>query len=43
LQYSFDALAQTILAFTDVLDLQRYALYVFDFAANIQWESQIRV
>lgn len=32
-QYSFDALAQTILAFTDALSLQRYALYVFDYGA----------
>jgi pimeloyl-ACP methyl ester carboxylesterase len=32
-QYSFDALAQTILAFTDALQLKRYALYVFDYGA----------
>ena len=32
-QYSFDALAQTILAFTDALHLTRYALYVFDYGA----------
>ncbi len=31
--YSFDALAKTILAFTDALRLQRYALYVFDYGA----------
>ncbi len=31
--YSFDALADTILAFTDALDLKRYALYVFDYGA----------
>jgi pimeloyl-ACP methyl ester carboxylesterase len=31
--YSFDALAQTILAFTDALRLERYALYVFDYGA----------
>jgi pimeloyl-ACP methyl ester carboxylesterase len=31
--YSFDALAKTILAFTDVLKLTRYALYVFDYGA----------
>src|SRR5262249_37912171 len=30
-RYSFDALAQTMLAFTDALGLQRYALYVFDY------------
>jgi pimeloyl-ACP methyl ester carboxylesterase len=32
-RYTFDALAQTILAFTDALRLQRYALYVFDYGA----------
>ena len=32
-QYSFDALARTILAFTDALHLTRYALYVFDYGA----------
>jgi pimeloyl-ACP methyl ester carboxylesterase len=32
-QYSFDALARTILAFTDALHLSRYALYVFDYGA----------
>jgi pimeloyl-ACP methyl ester carboxylesterase len=32
-KYSFDALAKTILAFTDALDLKRYALYVFDYGA----------
>jgi pimeloyl-ACP methyl ester carboxylesterase len=32
-RYTFDALAGTILAFTDALDLQRYALYVFDYGA----------
>lgn len=32
-KYSFDALAQTILAFTDALRLNRYALYVFDYGA----------
>lgn len=31
--YTFDALAQTILAFTDALRLQRYTLYVFDYGA----------
>jgi uncharacterized protein (DUF302 family) len=31
--YSFDALAQTVLAFTDALGLKRYALYVFDYGA----------
>jgi pimeloyl-ACP methyl ester carboxylesterase len=34
-RYSFDALAQTMLAFTDALKLKRYALYVFDYGAPI--------
>jgi pimeloyl-ACP methyl ester carboxylesterase len=32
-RYTFDALAGTMLAFTDALDLKRYALYVFDYGA----------
>jgi pimeloyl-ACP methyl ester carboxylesterase len=32
-KYSFDALAHTVEAFTDVLDLNRYAIYVFDYGA----------
>jgi pimeloyl-ACP methyl ester carboxylesterase len=32
-RYTFEALAQTILAFTDALHLPRYALYVFDYGA----------
>jgi pimeloyl-ACP methyl ester carboxylesterase len=32
-RYSFDALAHTMLAFTDALGLDRYALYVFDYGA----------
>jgi pimeloyl-ACP methyl ester carboxylesterase len=32
-KYSFDALAETVLAFTDALQLKRYALYVFDYGA----------
>lgn len=32
-QYSFDALARTVLAFTDVLGIKHYALYVFDYGA----------
>jgi pimeloyl-ACP methyl ester carboxylesterase len=32
-KYTFDALAKTILAFTDALHLKRYALYVFDYGA----------
>jgi pimeloyl-ACP methyl ester carboxylesterase len=32
-KYTFDALAETILAFTDALELKKYALYVFDYGA----------
>jgi pimeloyl-ACP methyl ester carboxylesterase len=32
-KYTFDALAQTIVAFTEALRLKRYALYVFDYGA----------
>jgi pimeloyl-ACP methyl ester carboxylesterase len=32
-KYTFDALAGTIEAFTDALELKRYALYVFDYGA----------
>ena len=32
-KYTFDALAKTILAFTDALHLKHYALYVFDYGA----------
>jgi pimeloyl-ACP methyl ester carboxylesterase len=32
-KYSFDALALTVAAFTDALNLKRYALYVFDYGA----------
>jgi pimeloyl-ACP methyl ester carboxylesterase len=32
-KYSFDSLAKTMLAFTDALQLKRYALYVFDYGA----------
>ena len=31
--YSFDALADTVEAFTDALGLNRYAMYVFDYGA----------
>jgi pimeloyl-ACP methyl ester carboxylesterase len=31
--YTFDAIAQTILSFTDALRLKSYALYVFDYGA----------
>jgi pimeloyl-ACP methyl ester carboxylesterase len=32
-RYSFDALARTLLAFTEALHLKHYALYVFDYGA----------
>jgi pimeloyl-ACP methyl ester carboxylesterase len=32
-KYTFDSLANTILAFTDALHLKRYALYIFDYGA----------
>jgi pimeloyl-ACP methyl ester carboxylesterase len=32
-KYTFDALANTMLAFTDALQLKSYALYVFDYGA----------
>jgi pimeloyl-ACP methyl ester carboxylesterase len=32
-KYTFDALAHTMQAFTDALNLKRYALYVFDYGA----------
>jgi len=32
-KYTFDALANTLLAFTDAMHLERYALYVFDYGA----------
>jgi pimeloyl-ACP methyl ester carboxylesterase len=32
-KYTFDALAHTMQAFTDTLNLKRYALYVFDYGA----------
>jgi pimeloyl-ACP methyl ester carboxylesterase len=32
-QYTFDALAHTLLAFTNALHLEHYALYVFDYGA----------
>jgi pimeloyl-ACP methyl ester carboxylesterase len=32
-KYTFDALAESISAFTDALSLKRYALYVFDYGA----------
>ncbi len=32
-KYSFDSLAKTMVAFTEALQLQKYALYVFDYGA----------
>jgi len=32
-KYTFDSLAQTIGAFTEALQLKKYALYVFDYGA----------
>jgi pimeloyl-ACP methyl ester carboxylesterase len=34
-KYSFDALATTVLAFTDTLQLKSYSLYVFDYGAPV--------
>ena len=34
-KYSFDALASTVLAFTDTLQLKSYSLYVFDYGAPV--------
>jgi pimeloyl-ACP methyl ester carboxylesterase len=34
-KYTFDALGESISAFTDALSLKRYALYVFDYGAPI--------
>ena len=31
--YTFDGLAKTLIDFVDVLDLQRFAIYVFDYGA----------
>ena len=33
--YTFDALAKTMLAFTEALGLERYALYIFDYGAPV--------
>ncbi len=40
--YSFDALAGTIDAFTDVLGLNRYAIYVFDYGAPTGFRLAMR-
>jgi pimeloyl-ACP methyl ester carboxylesterase len=40
--YSFDALAGTIEAFTDVLGIHRYAIYVFDYGAPTGFRLAMR-
>ncbi len=40
--YSFDALADTVDAFTDVLGLDRYAIYVFDYGAPTGFRLAMR-
>lgn len=40
--YSFDALADTVYAFTDVLGLNRYAIYVFDYGAPTGFRLAMR-
>jgi pimeloyl-ACP methyl ester carboxylesterase len=40
--YSFDALARTLEAFTDVLGLTRYAIYVFDYGAPTGFRLAVR-
>jgi pimeloyl-ACP methyl ester carboxylesterase len=40
--YSFDALAGTIEAFIDVLGLNRYAIYVFDYGAPVGFRLAMR-
>ena len=34
-KYSFDSLADTVIAFADALQLKRYAVYVFDYGAPV--------
>jgi pimeloyl-ACP methyl ester carboxylesterase len=40
--YSFDSLARTIEAFTDALDVTRYAIYVFDYGAPTGFRLAMR-
>ena len=40
--YSFDSLARTVEAFTDVLALKQYALYVFDYGAPTGFRLAMR-
>lgn len=41
-RYSFDSLSRTIEAFTEVLLLQKYALYVFDYGAPTGFRMALR-
>jgi len=41
-RYSFEALAHTLEAFTDALDLNRYAIYVFDYGAPTGFRLAMR-
>src|ERR1700735_1480642 len=41
-QYTFDSLAQTMLAFTDALNLSKYAMYIFDYGAPTGWRVAMR-
>jgi pimeloyl-ACP methyl ester carboxylesterase len=41
-KYSFDALANTVEAFTDVLGLKSYAIYVFDYGAPTGFRFAMR-
>jgi pimeloyl-ACP methyl ester carboxylesterase len=41
-EYSFEALAHTLEAFTDVLGLNRYAIYVFDYGAPTGFRLAMR-
>ncbi len=41
-RYTFDALAATVLAFTEALALRRYALYVFDYGAPTGFRLAMR-
>jgi pimeloyl-ACP methyl ester carboxylesterase len=40
-RYSFDNLAGTIDAFTDVIGLRRYAIQVFDYGAPVGWRLAV--
>lgn len=40
--YSFDALAETVEGFVEALELERYALYVFDYGAPIGFRLAVR-